>query len=139
MFELKHTFKPEFLNRIDDIIVFHQLTKENIREITLNMLREVSNRLERLGINLTAGDEAVTLLADTGYDPLYGARPLRRAIQSCRYRAADSCWKQINMATRTKRGLDGKIGSMWEVINSHTCMLLNRRTHGASRGQVLKI
>jgi ATP-dependent Clp protease ATP-binding subunit ClpC len=82
IFELKHTFKPEFLNRIDDIIVFHQLSKDNIREITLNMLREVSKRLEKLGIDLTASDEAVSLLADTGYDPVYGARPLRRAIQS---------------------------------------------------------
>jgi ATP-dependent Clp protease ATP-binding subunit ClpC len=82
MFELKHTFKPEFLNRIDDIIVFHQLSKDDIRKITVNMLCEVSKRLEKLGIELTASDEAISLLADTGYDPVYGARPLRRAIQS---------------------------------------------------------
>jgi ATP-dependent Clp protease ATP-binding subunit ClpC len=82
MSELRRTFKPEFLNRIDDIIVFHQLSKENIREITGKMLKEVSVRLENLGIKLSTTDEAVALLADAGFDPVYGARPLRRAIQA---------------------------------------------------------
>ncbi|MDR2530686.1 MAG: ATP-dependent Clp protease ATP-binding subunit, partial [Oscillospiraceae bacterium] len=80
--ELKKTFRPEFLNRIDDVIVFNQLSKENIREIARNMIREVAKRVDALGITLTAEDDAVDLLAASGYDPVYGARPLRRAIQS---------------------------------------------------------
>ena len=82
MTELKRVFKPEFLNRIDDIIVFHQLSKENIREIAGNMLKDVADRVANLGITLTAEDEAIGLLAEAGFDPIYGARPLRRTIQS---------------------------------------------------------
>ncbi|MDR0819858.1 MAG: ATP-dependent Clp protease ATP-binding subunit [Oscillospiraceae bacterium] len=80
--ELKKMFRPEFLNRIDDVIVFSQLSKENIREIANNMLREIAKRVAELNITLESEDEAVDLLAATGYDPVYGARPLRRAIQS---------------------------------------------------------
>ncbi|MDR0935853.1 MAG: ATP-dependent Clp protease ATP-binding subunit [Oscillospiraceae bacterium] len=78
--ELKRVFKPEFLNRIDDTIVFNQLSKENIREIAANMLREVGKRIEPLGLTLVFDDDAVDVLAGTGFDPVYGARPLRRAI-----------------------------------------------------------
>jgi ATP-dependent Clp protease ATP-binding subunit ClpC len=80
--ELKNTFKPEFLNRIDDIIVFHQLTREDIKKIAALMLKTVTGRLEGLGINLTVSDEALDKLAEDGFDPVYGARPLRRTIQS---------------------------------------------------------
>jgi ATP-dependent Clp protease ATP-binding subunit ClpC len=80
--ELKRTFKPEFLNRIDDTIVFSQLTKEDIREIATNMLGEINKRVESLGIKLTFEPEAVDIIAAAGFDPVYGARPLRRAIQS---------------------------------------------------------
>ena len=82
MGDLRRTFKPEFLNRIDDIIVFHQLTRDNIREIARNMLRSVNARMSELGIELSAEDSAIDVLADKGFDPVYGARPLRRAIQS---------------------------------------------------------
>ncbi len=82
MGDLRRTFKPEFLNRIDDIIVFHQLSRENIRQIATNMMKQVDARLESLGIKLTVSDEAIDKLADKGFDPVYGARPLRRAIQS---------------------------------------------------------
>jgi len=82
MKELKNMFKPEFLNRVDDTIVFGQLTKENIREIAANMLREIGTRIEPLGLTLTFEDDAVDLIAAAGFDPVYGARPLRRAIQS---------------------------------------------------------
>jgi ATP-dependent Clp protease ATP-binding subunit ClpC len=82
MTELKRTFKPEFLNRIDDIIVFDQLSKENIRQIAGNMLREVAARVNSLGINLEADDDALDILAAAGFDPVYGARPLRRVIQN---------------------------------------------------------
>ena len=82
MTELRQTFRPEFLNRIDDIIVFRSLTQEDIREVARRMLKTVADRMETMGIHLDAGDEAVAELAKEGFDPKYGARPLRRAIQS---------------------------------------------------------
>ena len=80
--DLKRTFKPEFLNRIDEIVVFHRLTRENIQAICRNMLQTVTARLAGMEITMHVSDEAVDLLADKGFDPVYGARPLRRAIQS---------------------------------------------------------
>ncbi len=80
--ELKNTFKPEFINRIDDIIVFRQLTKEEIGEITVNMVNELFMRLNANDIIAEISEEAVSLLTDLGFDPVYGARPLRRAIIS---------------------------------------------------------
>ena len=82
MAELRQTFRPEFLNRIDDIIVFRPLTEGDIREVARRMLKTVSARMETMGIHLDASDEAVAELAKEGFDPKYGARPLRRAIQS---------------------------------------------------------
>lgn len=78
--ELKKTFKPEFLNRVDDIIVFRELGKEDIRQIIKIMLLNVSDRLRTQGINVSFKDEAEDLILEKGYDPIYGARPLRRAI-----------------------------------------------------------
>ena len=80
--ELRQTFRPEFLNRIDDIIVFHALTERDIEEVARRMLKTVAERMEAMGIHLDAGDEAVKELAKEGFDPKYGARPLRRAIQN---------------------------------------------------------
>ena len=80
--ELRQTFRPEFLNRIDDIIVFRALTEEDIREVARRMLGAVSARMEAMGVRLDASEEAVAELARKGFDPKYGARPLRRAIQS---------------------------------------------------------
>ena len=82
MAELRQTFRPEFLNRIDDIIVFRALTQEDIQEVARRMLNTVSARMETMGIHLDASNEAVAELAKEGFDPKYGARPLRRAIQS---------------------------------------------------------
>ena len=82
MAELRQTFRPEFLNRIDDIIVFRALTEEDIREVARRMLRTISARMEAMGIHLDASDEAVAELAREGFDPKYGARPLRRCLQS---------------------------------------------------------
>ena len=82
MKDLRNTFKPEFLNRIDDIIVFSQLTREDIRQIASHMIATVAERLKGLGIGLTVMDEALDKLAEEGFDPVYGARPLRRKIQS---------------------------------------------------------
>ena len=80
--ELRQTFRPEFLNRIDDIIVFRPLSEEDIREVARRMLRTVSARMEAMGIALDASEAAVAELARAGFDPRYGARPLRRAIQN---------------------------------------------------------
>ena len=81
MAALKSSFRPEFLNRIDDIIVFQQLTEDNIRAIAALMLSSVSQRLEEnMGIVLNFTDAAVAHLAKVGYDPVYGARPLKRTI-----------------------------------------------------------
>ena len=80
--DLKRTFRPEFLNRIDEIIVFRQLTEDNIRQIARRMLDVTGARMAQQGITLAADDDAVAELARDGFDPQYGARPLRRAIQS---------------------------------------------------------
>ena len=80
--ELKKTFRPEFLNRVDDIIVFHKLSSDNIREIARNMLGNVSERTRALGIDVSFTEEAVDAIAEKGFDPVYGARPLKRAITS---------------------------------------------------------
>ena len=80
--ELRQVFRPEFLNRIDDTIVFRPLSQADIAEIARRMLHTVSERMESLGIHLDASDEAVQELAKEGFDPVYGARPLRRAIQN---------------------------------------------------------
>ncbi len=77
---LKATFKPEFLNRLDEIIVFNKLTDADIRKITSIMLRDVEKRVDALGVKISFTDEAVAALAKEGFDPVYGARPLRRAI-----------------------------------------------------------
>ena len=82
MAELRQTFRPEFLNRIDDIIVFRSLTEADIREVARRMLSAVSARMETMGLHLNASDEAVAELAKAGFDPKYGARPLRRCIQN---------------------------------------------------------
>ena len=82
MGELRQTFRPEFLNRIDDIIVFRALTQADIQEVARRMLRTVSERMGAMGIKLEATDEAIEELAKEGFDAKYGARPLRRAIQN---------------------------------------------------------
>ncbi len=81
MGELKNVFRPEFINRVDDIIVFHQLNKEDINEIAKRMLSSLSKRVKELDIELEFSDEAVEAIGKAGFDPIYGARPLRRAIQ----------------------------------------------------------
>ena len=82
MGELKKCFRPEFLNRVDDIIVFEQLDKEDIKEIARRLLKTLKNRVHDMGIELDFDDSAIDKIADEGFDPVYGARPLKRAIQS---------------------------------------------------------
>ncbi len=78
---LKRTFSPEFLNRIDDVVIFNSLTKENIFEIIDILMKGVMKRLSNLGFNLELTEDAKSFLADKGYDVQFGARPLHRAIQ----------------------------------------------------------
>ncbi|MEN3541339.1 AAA family ATPase, partial [Microbispora sp. ZYX-F-249] len=79
--ELKQHFRPEFLNRVDDIVVFHQLTPKEIIQIVDLMLAQVAERLKDRDMGLEVSPAAKQLLADRGYDPVMGARPLRRTIQ----------------------------------------------------------
>jgi ATP-dependent Clp protease ATP-binding subunit ClpC len=81
MEELKRSFRPEFLNRIDEIIVFHPLEKKHIKEIVTLMVNQLKKRLIEQEIDLELTDTAIEQIADKGFDPEYGARPLRRAIQ----------------------------------------------------------
>ena len=80
--ELKKVFRPEFLNRVDDIIVFSKLSKDEIKEIAKKMLSNLSKRLADIGVNISFTDKVVEKIADEGFDDTYGARPLRRAIVS---------------------------------------------------------
>lgn len=82
MEDLKRTFKPEFLNRVDDIIVFKQLEKGDIEEIARRMLKTLTKRLESIEISAEFTENAISAIADAGFDKVYGARPLRRAIQN---------------------------------------------------------
>jgi ATP-dependent Clp protease ATP-binding subunit ClpC len=79
--ELKNVFNPEFLNRVDDMIVFHPLDREQIAQIVQIMLKDVRKRLAEEDLTLTLTDSGVDFLVKHGYDEAYGARPLRRAIQ----------------------------------------------------------
>jgi len=81
MQELKRTFRPEFLNRVDDVIVFHPLTQEEINQIVDLMLKQVNKQLKVQGMKLEVTPEVKELLAKEGYDPNYGARLLHRAVQ----------------------------------------------------------
>ena len=81
MAELKATFRPEFLNRIDETIVFHRLTEENMYAITETLLDGVKKRFEKLGLTLAVPEETARFLARAGHDDAFGARPLRRTVQ----------------------------------------------------------
>ena len=82
MEDLKRTFRPEFLNRVDEIIVFHRLTPRHLRTIAQKLLCTLGERIEHAGVHLTVPEAALELVAKRGYDPRYGARPLRRVIRS---------------------------------------------------------
>jgi ATP-dependent Clp protease ATP-binding subunit ClpB len=78
---MKAHFKPEFLNRVDDIIIFHRLNVEQLRQIVDIQIRELGGRLEERNIGISLTDAAKDYLAREGFDPAYGARPLKRLIQ----------------------------------------------------------
>ncbi|MBT5020100.1 MAG: AAA domain-containing protein, partial [Planctomicrobium sp.] len=79
---LKHHFRPEFLNRVDEVIVFHPLQRKEIRKIVELQIESLIQQMKEHGYELHVSDEAKTLLANEGYDPNYGARPLKRVIQN---------------------------------------------------------
>jgi ATP-dependent Clp protease ATP-binding subunit ClpC len=81
MADVRKTFRPEFLNRLDDILVFHELSREQIGKVVELMLRDLQKRLAERKLELETTEAAKSWLADTGFDPVYGARPLRRAIE----------------------------------------------------------
>ncbi len=108
MGELKKCFRPEFLNRVDDIIVFEQLNKDDIKEIARRMLKTLKNRVHDMGIELSFDDSAIEKISDEGFDPVYGARPLRRAIQS---QIEDKLSEEM---------LDGRITSGNKYVCKHT-------------------
>ena len=114
---LKRTFRPEFLNRVDEMILFHALEKEQTLEIVRLMLQAVAARLRERGIALTITPEAEAFLAESGFDPVYGARPLRRAIQQ---QVEDSLSEEI-LSGRIQLGehvravyVDGRLA--WEKV-----------------------
>ena len=77
---VKAHFRPEFINRVDDIIFFHSLNKDHLKQIVRIQLANFRERLTELGIDLTIDDKAAEYLAEAGFDPVYGARPLKRII-----------------------------------------------------------
>jgi ATP-dependent Clp protease ATP-binding subunit ClpC len=79
--EIKHTFRPEFLNRVDEVVVFHQLSRDQIEQIVSLELEKVMREVNAQEMGLEVSDDAKALLARKGWDPQFGARPLRRAIQ----------------------------------------------------------
>lgn len=82
MGELKKTFRPEFLNRVDEIIVFHPLDEEHIKQIVGLMISSLAKRMKQNDITLEVSDDAKAIIAKKGFDPVFGARPLRRSIQN---------------------------------------------------------
>ena len=82
MGEVKIHFRPEFVNRIDEIVVFHSLGEKEVRSIARIQLQYLKTRMEKMDLGLEVSDGALDKLAQTGFDPVYGARPLKRAIQS---------------------------------------------------------
>jgi ATP-dependent Clp protease ATP-binding subunit ClpB len=81
MAEVRGHFRPEFINRIDEIVVFHALDEKNIGAIAKIQLQGLEQRLAKMEMSLDIDDEALQKIAEAGFDPIYGARPLKRAIQ----------------------------------------------------------
>ena len=79
--ELKRTFRPEFLNRLDDVIVFHSLKEDQVREIVDIMIEDLEKRLSKLDVRVKISDETKEYISKQGFDPVYGARPLERTIR----------------------------------------------------------
>ncbi len=116
--EVKLAFRPEFINRIDEIVVFHSLSKEQIREIVKLQTQEIINRLSELEISARVTDTAVDIIADAGFDPEYGARPIRRAIQ----KQIEDTLSEMMLSGKIELGDEITIGGRQGSIN------INNRT-----------
>lgn len=116
--EVKRTFRPEFLNRIDEMIVFHSLDKDQIRKIVKLQTKEIIDRLNDLEINARVTDTAIDIIAEAGFDPEYGARPIRRAIQ----KQIEDELSELMLSGEIKLGDDITIGGRSGNIN------INNRT-----------
>ena len=81
MESLKQSFRPEFINRIDDIVIFNKLSKDSIKEIALLTLKEIEKRLQDRNITFMLTDKAIEWITDNGFDEIYGARPLKRLLK----------------------------------------------------------
>ena len=79
---LKKSFRPEFLNRIDEIVIFHSLVREELHEIVKKMAKQIVDRLAQKDVKLKITPAAIDVIAKAGFDPEYGARPIRRALQN---------------------------------------------------------
>ena len=105
--EMRRHFRPEFLNRVDELIVFHSLSEEHLKDIVLIQLRRLQERLAERKITLELTDAAKTHLVRVGYDPSYGARPLKRALQ-----------KEVENALG-RLILEGKVRDGQTVVGDH--------------------
>ena len=124
MDELKHNFRPEFINRVDSIIVFRELSKPDIRLIVNIMINEVNDRLAEYELNLSATDSARDWLTENGYNPEFGARPLRRAVQmEVEDRLSDAV-----LSGEFKAGDDILV----DVADNKIILLLNTHSNGAT-------
>ena len=109
--ELKQYFKPEFLNRFDGIILFNPLTRADIKKIAGLMFARIAKSAEEKGVQLQATDEALEFLADVGYDPEFGARPMRRALQE----KVENKLAELFLQGKLKRGSTVVVGAGGEV------------------------
>jgi ATP-dependent Clp protease ATP-binding subunit ClpC len=105
--ELKHYFRPEFLNRFDGVILFNSLSKEHIKHIAGLMIDSIAKEMENKGIMFSATDEALEFLADAGFDPEFGARPMRRALQE----KVENKIAELMLQSKLKRGSRVTIGA----------------------------
>jgi len=119
MRRLRESFRPEFLNRIDEIVIFRQLEKEQLRQITDLLLEETRRRMRAQDIQVEFTQEAVDWLAERGFEPEFGARPLRRVIQ----REVDNPMSRLLLDGRVHRGQQVRVvvrdgGLDFEVVES---------------------
>merc|ERR1712157_470954 len=122
--ELKKFFRPEFLNRIDDIIIFNHLSKYDIWEICGLMLNSLKKRLEEQNVTLNVDNAVRYFLAEEGYDPVYGARPLRRSITKfLEDKLAEECLT-YTLHEGTQINLHSKYNLMFTEIGQYICLHL---------------
>jgi ATP-dependent Clp protease ATP-binding subunit ClpC len=127
---LKKSFRPEFINRLDSVIVFHALSKENIRSIARLELKKVAERLKEREITLMATDAALEKLAEKGFDPEMGARPLRRVIQL-------ELEDQLSDALLSEKFKDGE--TIWVDVDGDGKFILTKRDEPVVESEALPI